>query len=104
MTPTDPNQDEINEIIGLTERKIRDLMNILAVIVFNKIIDKTSGQFETFFPCHRKSLIFKGFRFRFCSSTAFILPSVFSLGPETLENTEFFCFENKSGTKWAEGK
>ena len=56
MTPTDPNQDEINEIIGLTERKIRDLMNLLVLIVFNKIIDKTSEQFETFFPCHRKSL------------------------------------------------
>ena len=25
--------------------------------------------FETFFPCHRKSLIFKGFRFRFTPTT-----------------------------------
>ena len=58
LTPTDPNQDEINEIIGLTERKIRDLMNILAIIVFNKIIDKTSGQFEAFFPCQNRLFFF----------------------------------------------
>ena len=57
MTPTDPNQDEINEIIGLTERKIRDLMNLLVLIVFNKIIDKTSEQFEAFFPCHISTTI-----------------------------------------------
>ena len=58
MTPTDPNQDEINEIIGLTERKIRDLMNLLVLIVFNKIIDKTSEQFEAFFPCQNRLFFF----------------------------------------------
>ena len=61
MTPTDPNQDEINEIIGLTERKIRDLMNLLVLIVFNKIIDKTSEQFEAFFPCQNPLVLQAGF-------------------------------------------
>ena len=31
-----------------------------------------SQTFETFFPCHRKSLIFKGFRFRFIPCTGFV--------------------------------
>jgi len=43
LTPTDPNQDETNEMIGLTGRKIRDLMYLLVLIVFNKILIKHLG-------------------------------------------------------------
>lgn len=57
MTPIDPNQDEINEIIGLTGHKIHDLINFMVLDVFNKINDKTAGQFEAFFPCHISTTI-----------------------------------------------
>ena len=46
-------------MIGLTGRKIRDLMYLLVLIVFHKMIDKTSEQFEAFFPC-RNRLFFSG--------------------------------------------
>lgn len=51
MTLTVPKQDEINEMIELTEWTIRDLMSFLLFNVFNKMNDKSSGHFETFFPC-----------------------------------------------------
>ena len=58
MTPTDPNQDEINEINEMTGRKIHDLMNLMVLDVFNKINDKTAGQFEAFFPCQNRLFFF----------------------------------------------
>ena len=57
MTPTDPNQDGVNKIIELTGRRIRDLMNLLVLIVFNIINDKTDWLSEAFFPCHISTTI-----------------------------------------------